>query len=51
MGEFVELETVGGGGGAAKFLDGYHLVVIRGVEEFNNRDPNKWRGPTIEVFQ
>ena len=53
MGEFIELETAGGGGGGggeAKFLDGYHLIVIRGVKEVQSKDRNKLRAPTIEVF-
>ena len=52
MGEFIELETVRGGGGEGdtKFLDGYHLVVIRGVEEVQSKVKDRQRAPTIEVL-
>ena len=43
MGEFVELEAVGQGG--VQPLDGYHLIIIRGMEEVSG----KQQSPTIEV--
>lgn len=42
MGEFVELEAVGQGG--VQPLDGYHLIIIRGM------DDNQQTNPTIEVY-
>ena len=44
MGEFVELEAVGQGG--VQPLDGYHLIIIRGMED-NHREKTS---PTIEVY-
>ena len=47
MGEFVELEAVGQGG--IQPLDGYHLIIIRGVEEIHKKG-KVVQSPSIEVY-